>query len=186
MPERLTIRVTSVAWLVLGLIFLAHVDASPARAGSSSSTSTVNINANVAGSGSVVVDQDMSFGEFAVGPLGGSVVVPTSGATTSTGDVVLLSGAFTPQPAVFRVSGTANDTYRFNLAATPITLSDGNGHTMQVNALTTTCDGAPCPNKPKTSATGQSIINAGGTLTVGGNQAPGTYTGTITITVIFG
>ena len=185
-------RVCSAARLLAGAALALLLGTAEAQAASNSASATANILANVVSPGTVVVDQQMSFGDFVVGPVGGTVVVPPSGAATSTGDVILLAGitggtASFPAPAVFHLLARPKQHYSFALGAGPIPLTGPGGQTMLVNALTMFCTSTNnnCTGNLRLDNTGQTLIEVGGTLSVAGNQAAGTYSGRLIIIVTF-
>ena len=121
--------------------------------------------------------EDMAFGTIVPGASAGTVTIDAlSGARTSGGGVIALAGSGA-QRARFVAGGTDGQTVDLTLSAPP-TLDDGNGNTMVMNDLV--LDG------PATRTFGPSMamdIYVGGTLAVGANQTPGTYSGTFTLTV---
>lgn len=144
--------------------------------------------ANASSAGTVVTpinitkSKDLSFGKFAAGT-GGTVTVSTSGANSVTGAVVLLSSG-TTTAAQFDVSGEAGASYSITIPATA-TLASGSD-TMSFTTVSdlTAANTTSGANVTTGSLTGgaQSIY-VGGVLTVGSGQAPGSYTGTLSVAV---
>lgn len=114
--------------------------------------------------------QGMNFGDLSVGTAGGTLVLAPGGGLTPSADIDTAGG--TVQAGRYDVAGQAGKVYTINFPASA-TLNSG-GNTMTVDTFT---DDAPA------SPTVPSSFNVGGTLNVGISQAPGTYTGTYTITV---
>lgn len=149
------------------------------------STASASASARIVSPIALTKTTDLNFGTLAVGAVGGNVAI-------STADVVSISGAGTtvtqppsnigtPAAAVFSVTGEAGFTYAITLPADgAVTISDGASHTMAVNTFT---------SNPGTTGTlsgaGTGSLKVGATLVVGNNQAPGTYSGTFSVTVAY-
>lgn len=130
----------------------------------------------------VTPTQDLSFGAFAAGT-GGTVTISPQSARTATGDVTLMTGGQFSQgsAASFDVSGTANATYQITLPADgTITLSGSNGGSMSVSSFVSSPSG-----EGQLSSVGTQTLYVGATLGVGSNQAPGTYSGSFNVTLVF-
>jgi hypothetical protein len=123
--------------------------------------------------------QDLSFGAFAAGT-GGTVTITPQGARTATGDVALI-GNSQGSPAAFDASGSANATYQITLPADgTVTLTGSNGGSMSLSSF------ASSPSSQgQLSSAGTQTLQVGATLGVGSNQAPGTYSGSFNVTVVF-
>ncbi len=140
------------------------------------STATANATAGIASALTIVKVTDLQFGMFVSG-IGGNVVVSTSGTRTSAGPIPLTLSANPVGAASFTVTGGANYVYTISLPTT-ISIAGPTGSTMVVNQFTTN------PTATGTlSAGGTSVITVGATLQISGNQVPGAYTGTFTVTV---
>lgn len=149
---------------------------------------TATATANVVVPLTITKTSDLDFGRFAAGTAGGTVRVDNSGARlAATGGVILTAAGSTPTAAIFDVTGDNNATYSIDAATgTDTELDDGNANTMALaitGNLTGAADTNAVPATGTLSAGGAQSIYIGGTLTVGANQVPGTYTGTITVTV---
>jgi hypothetical protein len=126
---------------------------------------------------SVSNTQGIAFGAFAAGA-GGSVVIAPAGSRSATGSVVPISSN-TGAAAQFTVSGDPEFTYSITLPADgTVTLSDGAGHSMNVNSFTS----SPLMTGQLSSAGSQQLA-VGATLNVGGNQPAGGYSGSFAVTV---
>lgn len=119
----------------------------------------------------------LEFGAFAAGS-GGSVVIAPAGTRSATGDVVLISSN-TGAAAQFSISGDVDFTYSITLPADgTVTLSDGAGHSMNVNSFTS----SPLLTGQLNPAGSQQLA-VGATLNVGSNQPAGGYSGGFIVTV---
>lgn len=153
-----------------------------AQAQSTTSASASAIIINPLG---IAKTSDLVFGRLAVGAVGGGVTVNTAGVVTFSGAgntlVQPLGNTGNPRAAEFTVSGEAGFTYSVTLPANgTVTLSDGGSNTMPVNAFVSDPAGTGT-----LSGAGSSPLKVGATLSVGNNQAPGTYTGTFNVTVAY-
>jgi hypothetical protein len=84
-------------------------------------------------------------------------------------------------PAAFDASGSANATYQITLPADgTVTLTGSNGGSMSLSSF------ASSPSSQgQLSSAGTQTLQVGATLGVGSNQAPGTYSGSFNVTVVF-
>jgi hypothetical protein len=112
----------------------------------------------------------LNFGTLAGNASGGTVVVTAGGTRSTTGTVVVTSGAFSA--GSFTVTGTGAATFGVTYPASFNVVSNANTMAVQVAGAAT-----------GTLANGTVALPVGGTLTVGANQAAGSYTGTYTMTV---
>jgi hypothetical protein len=120
------------------------------------------------------------FGSIVAGSQTSLVVVdPSGGRTVSSGNATLVGGTHTA--ASFTASGNPGQAYTISLPASA-SLSDGHSHTMSVDAFSCTVN--PLASG-QLSGSGSQDFQVGGTLTVGANQAPGAYTGTFNVTVVY-
>ncbi len=118
----------------------------------------------------------LDFGTFTTGDIGGTVVVTTAGAGSSTGEVTLVQGSLEAADQ-FTVAGDPDRSFSIttgagtvsNGAATPVTMA------FTTTALTSdTLD-----------STGNASFAVGGTLTVVGGEPAGVYTGSYAVTVAY-
>lgn len=122
--------------------------------------------------------QSLNFGSFYPLGAGGSVIISTSGARTSTGNIVLLSGGISSN-AIFEVRGNNRVRNITSITIPNATLTRvGGGGTLSLRTFIT----SPSPNINIRNRT--AIINVGATLTVGSITAnpPGSYVGTFNVT----
>jgi hypothetical protein len=121
--------------------------------------------------------QGLAFGKFVAGS-GGTVTVSPGGARTWGGDVLLVSSGL-GAAAQFLVSGNPNASYSISLPVGTVTLTSSS-NTMEVNNFTS----SPSPNGSLSGGvTGTQVLYVGATLTVGSNQAIGSYSGGFDVTV---
>jgi len=124
--------------------------------------------------------QDMKFGAFTQGAIGGSIIISPEGVRTSTGDIILLNMGFPYNQAIFEVEGIVGTVVSImNGPNASLTGSNGGSMTMMI--------GSSSPNSPfynSIQPPGRTQVNIGGTLLVGApaTNPPGTYTGTFYIT----
>jgi len=129
----------------------------------------------------------LAFGSLAAGT-GGTVTVSPAGVRTGTGGVVLVSSG-AGSAASFNVQGftfptTHTHSYSITLPADgTVTITNG-AKSMAVNNFVSI---PPAGTSTGTLARGSQTqtLNVGATLAVGSNQAPGNYSGTFTVTVVF-
>jgi spore coat protein U-like protein len=129
--------------------------------------------------------ENLEFGRVIRGTTAGTVTISVTGARTKTGGVTLIGTGF--QPAEFAGMGTNNQRVDVSLGANQILIT-GPGAPMRVHTFvmgsTPTAILTTTPRRFRiNSPTGIFAFPVGATLDVGANQAPGTYTGTWTITL---
>lgn len=127
---------------------------------------------------------DLSFGKFVAGP-GGTLTVSTSGARTNTGVVPIPSSSTTA--AKFDVTGENGATYTITIpASVTLTSTSSASDTMAFTPIND-LDGAGATSGTITSGaldgTGKQSIFVGGILAVAADQAPGSYQGSVTVSV---
>jgi hypothetical protein len=125
--------------------------------------------------------QNLSFGNFTQGALGGTVSVSSSGIRSWTGNIVLLSGS-TVSPARFDI--TANPGTLITIVnGSDVTLNGSNGGTLTLHIGASSTGSPFITTQPRTSV---NIVYIGGTLTVGNlaSNPPGNYSGTFQVTFI--
>ncbi len=113
----------------------------------------------------------LKFGKFTAGA-GGAVVVSPAGSASVTGDVALVLGSSSAADS-FLVEGDPNRGFAILTAA-------GNVSFAGVSLAFTTLPSAATGNLD---AAGAASFTIGGTLSVPANAAPGSYTGTYSVTV---
>ena len=126
----------------------------------------------------VTVNQNLGFGTFYHGVLGGSVSVSPAGVRSATGDVVLLvSGLYFA--AIYRITGPPGTVVSL-LNGPDVLLPGSGGGTLSLHI------GNSIPASPFVLTPGPFLVNVGGTLTVGNSAAnpPGNYSGTFNITFV--
>lgn len=117
----------------------------------------------------------LAFGTLTSGTGGGTVTVSSGGTVSgTTGDVTVLSGSLNSADS-FTVGGSANRT--FTISTTGGSVAAG------ANSMTFTTSASGATGT--LSAGGSATFTVGGTLTVGANQAAGSYTGSYNATVAY-
>lgn len=124
--------------------------------------------------------QNLRFGAFTQGAIGGTVVISSSGIRTVTGDVIALNMGVLYNEAIFEVEGIVGTTITINNGPNA-TLTGSNGGSMSMSI------GSSSPASPfiiSVQPPGRTQISVGGTLNVGSpaSNPAGTYTGTFYIT----
>jgi hypothetical protein len=118
----------------------------------------------------------MVFGDIASSASAGTVILNTTGARVSTGGVTI-NTSVPGSAATFDVMGDPNASYAITLPAA-ITLTNPLGNSMLVDNLNST------PSSfGNLDASGQSVLQVGGTLNVDPNQIFGSYSGLMSVTV---
>lgn len=131
----------------------------------------------------VTKSADLSFGKFSAGA-GGSITISTSGVRTSSG-VVPATADTTMAAAKFDVTGETDATYSISHGGTTMLSRTSGSETMlltKFSDLTAANATAGSAASGRLTAGTQSIF-VGGTLSVAANQAPGDYTGSVSVTV---
>jgi hypothetical protein len=116
---------------------------------------------------------DMNFGNIAASAAGGTVALSTAGVRTPAGVTIPAATPGTPTAATFTLAGLAAATYAVAIAPATVTLGDAAAHTMTVGTFTQAVSAGTLGTLP---AGGTHVLQIGATLTVGANQAAGTYT----------
>ena len=157
--------------LILALLPLAS--AASAAPVTRASNSTVTL----LGPLTVLKRGDLDLGKLAVTTGGTAVVDPLSGARTATGGVIPAGTGF--HPATFTGTGNRNSVVNIRLPSKATTVTRvGGTETMTVSNWT--LDGKTNRKVPPSQTFDFAV---GATLTVGANQAPGTYVGTFDVTI---
>lgn len=120
--------------------------------------------------------QGLAFGKFVAGS-GGSVTVSPAGGRSASGGVVLLSSG-AGAAAQFSVTGDPSVTYAISLPGNGVVSLTSGSNSMALNNFTSS------PNLTGAlSVGGSQTLTVGTTLSVGSNQASGSYSGTFNVTV---
>jgi Domain of unknown function (DUF4402) len=129
---------------------------------------------------SVYTVQNIHFGAFTQGAIGGSVILSSGGTRTATGDVVLLNMGVTYYPAIIEVDAIVGTVISI-VNGPNATLTGSNGGSMSMS-IGSSSPGSPFVNVIQ--PPGRTPVYIGGTLIVGSpaSNPPGTYSGTFYIT----
>jgi hypothetical protein len=152
------------------IALLASVDASAA-------TTSATARVAIVRPGTLVKADDLDFGAIVPGPAAGTVIINQNTCARSS------TGGATPVGAAWRCAQFAGEAQigiveTVAISANTITLTRGGGGSMTVNLAVRGGTGTRL-----FPGTGVQLFFVGGTLHVGANQAPGTYTGTFSMTV---
>lgn len=136
---------------------------------------------------SFLKDEDLDFGEIVPAAAQAFVTLSPDGTRSSTGAIVLVGN--THQPARFTGKGTVNQTVLISLGSSTINLT-GPGTAMRVDQFiigsTPTATLTTSPTRFRiTNSTGVFNFPIGARLRVNANQAPGTYAGTFSVTLVY-
>lgn len=126
--------------------------------------------------------QDLSFGAFAAGA-GGTVTISPHSVRSATGDVTLMTGGQFSQgsAATFDVFGTPNASYQIMLPTDgQVTLTGSQGGSMSVSTFTSSPSA-----QGQLGLLGTQTLAVGAKISVGGNQATGSYSGTFNVTIAY-
>ena len=141
-----------------------------------SATATTTATAKITSTMTVRTASSLFFGELSSSAEAGTLALSPAGVRTTTGGVTVNS-AVAGTPAAFDVQGDPNATYSVSFPAAVI-MTNGSPNTMVIEKFI---------SSPETigvlDPSGQQTLFVGGTLNVDSNQAFGTYTGELTITV---
>lgn len=163
--------IPAIALFVVGLAFTANAQTGDPVEGTATATATIITPltlTNVA---------DMNFGNITATAAGGTVVLAPAGGRTATG-VQLPGTTGTVAAASFTVAGEASYEYSVTLPTTH-TLTEPGTTTMDLGTFTSSLT----DNTSTLDGTGAGAFTVGSTLTLGANQASGTYTNETGFTV---
>lgn len=163
-----------------GLVAPALALAAVAAPAAAQVTTVSDGNAIILNALSVTNVDELEFGEIIAGPTAGTVTInPSTNARTTTGGAIAAGSSH--HRATFYAAGVINRIFIVLMPTGSTTLTNGTGQTMTVNNWTRSGTAGPLNLGP----TGVAVIYVGGRLNVGANQAPGVYTGTFDLTVIY-
>ncbi len=128
----------------------------------------------------VTTFQNLSFGAFFQGVMGGTVIIYPNGSRSVTGDIVQANLGFIFFPAIFEVEARPGAVINITLGPN-ITLTGSNGGTLNMHT------GSTEPVSPYVNTInppGKTQVRVGGTLIVGTPPAnpAGSYNGTFSVT----
>jgi len=131
----------------------------------------------------LVANQELAFGSFAAGASAGTVTMSAAGGRSAGGGVFLISSGG-GAAASFTVTGTPGATYSITLpgdGVVSMALAGNPGTAMAVNNFVSN----PVATSGSTGLLtgGTQILTVGATLSVGSNQASGSYSGSFNVTV---
>jgi hypothetical protein len=156
-----------------------------ASGGSQAATATANASANVLIPMTAAKVTDLNFGKIVEG--NGTVTLNTSGARTKSGATAIPTDA-TASAAEFHLTGDTTNSFAITFT-NPATLTGPAASTMATTwfwEVTATASSTGLTSGTPATANltaGAAEIYVGGTVTVGVGQTPGTYTGTLMLSV---
>jgi hypothetical protein len=130
----------------------------------------------------VTVTQNLSFGAFTHGAVGGTVIINADASRNATGDVILLNMGYLYSTALYQIVANPGTVVSI-LNGLDVPLAGSNGGSMILHI------GASSPASPFVTNAIPPLttpLNIGGTLTVGNSAAnpPGNYNGTFDVTFV--
>ena len=127
---------------------------------------------------SLVNQTDMVFGDIASTNAPGTVILSPDGSRVTTGGT-FVNSTISGGPAVFDVNGLPNAVYAITLPNS-VVLTGASGNSMVVDNFTSqpALSGLTDPG-------GEQNLFVGGTLNVNSNQAVGSYSGIMSVTVVY-
>ena len=159
--------------------------------GAMAADATAPITAEVIAPIAITKVTDLSFGNLAAG--NGVVTVATDSTRAAAGPLALVTTGSTPTAAKFNVTGQGAQTFSIVTTASSTELASVavGSSPMPFALITESIPGADATATKKTTGTsvtgtmltGAATIYAGGALTVAAAQTPGSYTGTVSVSV---
>ena len=159
-----------------GLILL--LSALPGSAAVQAASDDAVVTAEVVSTLSLVNQTDMVFGDIASSNAPGTVILSPSGTRLITGGT-FVSSTVSTGPAVFDVVGLPNAVYAITLPVS-VVLTGASGNSMVVDNFT-----SQPVSTGLTDPGGEQNLFVGGTLNVSSNQAIGSYSGIMNVTVVY-
>jgi hypothetical protein len=161
------------------LSFAAFIQGGHASAATGTATASATVMEPIA----VNKAADLSFGRFGIGA-GGTITISTSGVRTTSG-VVPSPDAGAMTAAKFVVTGTSDATYSITYGGTDSLSRASGSETMMLTKFSdlTAANSTAGNATIGTLTVGTQSIYVGGTLAVAANQAPGNYTGLVSVNV---
>ena len=156
------------------LVWFAGSVNGPVQATVATATVTTNVILTIG----ITTQNGLSFGDISAGATAGTIVLSPTGTRTATGGSTFSSGV-AGSPAAFDVQGNSNATYSISLPGS-VVLTDSSSNNMVVDNFTS----SPTPTGVL-DGSGQQTLLVGATLNVGSNQAFGSYSGIMSVTVVY-
>jgi hypothetical protein len=165
--------------LTMALAFSAAAIGAQAHAAQATAVASATVIAPIV----ITKGADLSFGSFSSGA-GGTVTISTSGVRSASG-VALAPQGGTPAAASFTVAGEQGASYSITHSGTTTLTRSFGSETMVLTKFSdlTAANATSGTASSGTLAGGTQSIHIGGTLAVAPNQAPGDYTGFVSVAV---
>ncbi|MBT5471970.1 MAG: DUF4402 domain-containing protein [Nitrospina sp.] len=159
--------------VAIATLLILGMSASSAMAAATTGTAEASVEEQI----SISISKELRFGELLQDNFGGTVTLKPgpSNNTTFSGVKPVIGSQFGSQSALFIVSGDANRAFTTTVDPS-VDLTGPDGSAPMNATLTNASDGV-------LDAFQNANVFIGGTLTVGGNQTIGAYTGTYNVTV---
>lgn len=123
--------------------------------------------------------QNLSFGAFIQGNVGGNVIIDPQGSRTVTGDLIPANMGYSYYPAIFQIDAIPGSVITI-VFGPDVDLPGNHGGKISLHVNTS------LPQSPFISKTSSTLVRVGGTLTVGdsGHNPAGDYFGSFLITFV--
>jgi hypothetical protein len=167
--------------LLLLAIIAGAAFSNNANAQDVTSTKSNKANAQILGAIALTTVNDLEFGGIVPGT-GGEVVMSVADVRTLT-TVTGVTASVTPKSGAYTVTGTGNVAYTITIPTASFNITNTTGSGNETMAITAMLSSGGLSHA--FAANGTDSFKVGGTLTVGANQAPGTYTGTFNVIVAY-
>lgn len=149
-----------------------------AEALAQSPTANLEVWARVYKAITLTKNTELVFGQLAVGPVGGTVSISTTGERTKTGDIALVNGLVSAAQIFIEAEGGMPITITMDDL---VELSDGENHTLQLDLTSS----QPIGESINLDGTGLLTVNVGGTVDIPTGSVTGIYTGTVNFSVVY-
>ncbi len=177
-------RLNGKGLLIAGVVGLLLLAGQAAMADNTTATGTGTMSATILTAISISQLTGLNFGIITPSATAGTVQINDNGiAVTTTGGVTVAAGSFTR--GEFSVQGTPGSNYSITPQVGDVTLTSGLNSMTVANNTIDTVDVSGTAKPTGTLTDGSDTFYVAAKLSVGANQAPGSYSGLYTITVAY-